>query len=90
MNEVPDASISSKWKGMNYDSDVEDAKLAGEAEGRNARIEAKRKTFANKEVPSLHGRTSSDGANVPKGNNEVSARKPYMNFSEMAEKVKYG
>lgn len=43
MGNIPPEYIDYKWKGMNYDKDVEEAAVTGEVEGRNQTIEVKKK-----------------------------------------------
>lgn len=86
MNEYGEEAIAAKWKGRNYDKDLEKAAAEGEAVGRNAKIVAGRKTFTG--AQNLESRSA--GAGQPSQAAAAPKEDKYYDFGAMAEKVKYG
>ena len=86
MNEYSEEAVAAKWKGRNYDRDLEKAAAEGEAVGRNAKIVSGRKSFAG--ASNLEPRSS--GAGQPSQAVAVPKEEKYYDFGEMAKKVSYG
>jgi hypothetical protein len=63
MGIIPIEFIDYKWKGLNYDKDVQEAAITGEVEGRNAAIDMKKKKTPAAPLPDM---ASGSGAGKPR------------------------
>lgn len=81
MGNISPEYIDYKWKGMNYDKDVQEAAVTGEVEGRNQAIEVKkRKITGDTPLPDL-----ANGTGAGKNRTIPNKRKKKSAYDDMEE-----